>query len=679
MTSAIIRWIVNLCMTGLDHVLQSSTSTTNLVREGIGQNMDKLPDELLLHILTYLDLLDLVRTQQTSSRLLRLSRDNNVWRTICFTHSRAENQRRRKELYAAQDAEIVALRHAVNGWSERPEDVEDTARTSQGTEALDSARTRAMANWEPAYQWEKLDYYQEYIHRHAPIAPIGWLDLPSQQNPKSKTGHEATGIGILSEPGNDRVEKAVAPLDDGSICIWDMRNRYTHRGRQRGLPLGRSRAGLLSGSDSSSSKTKAMDESKAIMTETGAVECVSVDSGTNRGYFAVQNELHEIDLATLQAVAKETWPFPVTALSATGPHNPLTVGTTSTVHIYDPRNKSAFLTQDDSIRCELIGGAVISHAVLAQPGPLSILNRSDDQADSHSIWVAGRFTHLLEYDRRCFPRLRGTIHSGARISCLTSLPHPHIPRYLDLVQNPSVSINDLETAKSANGVTLLAAGVYKGKGSLELYGLSSNASTTSTITPSQPSSSYQNRQTASASKLLSVAYHGASIVYSDGDGNLKWVERNGSSHIRSYNINEIQLEPSFNQAQSHVQQDASQYGVFASTASQVPGQGDIVQKIIPITTSHYIDGGMNSEHGRPDINAEDLLLWTGDGRIGVLGFGHEDKVAREKLHVKALNAEERALEDAERQYSGTLRRALESQADEARFMRGLGLGYQQHW
>ena len=56
-----------------------------------------------------------------------------------------------------------------------------------------------------------------------------------------------------------------------------------------------------------------------------------------------------------------------------------------------------------------------------------------------------------------------------------------------------------------------------------------------------------------------------------------------------------------------------------------------------------------------------------------MAFGHTDPVKNEEVVAKAKSAEERALEDAERQYSGTLRRALEGQADEARFMRGLGL------
>ena len=109
----------------------------------------------------------------------------------------------------------------------------------------------------------------------------------------------------------------------------------------------------------------------------------------------------------------------------------------------------------------------------------------------------------------------------------------------------------------------------------------------------------------------------------------------------------------------------------------MPGSGDIVQKLIPTCPAA---GSLLSSAGEGETRARngpsgsnDLLLWTGDGRIGVLAFGHTDPIKNEELVEKVKSAEERALEDAERQYNGTLRRALEGQADEARFMRGLGL------
>jgi hypothetical protein len=200
----------------------------------------------------------------------------------------------------------------------------------------------------------------------------------------------------------------------------------------------------------------------------------------------------------------------------------------------------------------------------------------------------------------------------------------------------------------------MAAGEYKGKGSLEFY----------SIPPTVEE--YRNRQTASASKLLSVASHGGRLVFSDGDGNLKWMERDGFLTVRTYNIN-----------------DASEVsasrpgGIFTSTGTEMPGQGDMVQKIVPLGTSLGAVPGRAT--GRFDINQNRLLLWTGDGRLGVLAMGQSNPLGDDEWHdameEPALGAKERALADAERQHSMAMRRALERQADEVRFVRGLGMGY----
>jgi hypothetical protein len=244
--------------------------------------------------------------------------------------------------------------------------------------------------------------------------------------------------------------------------------------------------------------------------------------------------------------------------------------------------------------------------------------------------------------------LLSTIHSGARIASLTSLPYPFIPRSLDLVRNPDASMSALQTARSQSGTTLLAAAEYKGKGSLEFHDPSGR-------------DSYQNRQTASASKLLSVAPHGGRIVFSDGDGNLRWMERDGSTLVRQYNIN------------CETSADATTGGIFSSSASEMPGQGDIVQKILPLRACKSDAGS-----GRPDVPTEALMLWSGDGRIGCLDFGSQNPIkpddnSHDAMEEQSLTVEQRAREDAEKQYDLRMRRALERNADEVRFVRGLGM------
>ncbi|KAK3713379.1 hypothetical protein LTR37_008571 [Vermiconidia calcicola] len=626
--------------------------------------MDRLPEEVILHILSFLDIPDIVHLQSVSHRYLTLGRDNALWKTECFNHSRAEALRRRQQLLSAQDSRLAELRNAFSalpGGDLTAWDVSQLQGSTQPRAASDPAaeartqRHRALTNWEPGYPDEQLDYYDEYIHRHAAIN-VGWLTMPIADGSDKEFKQQATGMGTLVDAQIDRPSHVVAPLDDGSICIWDISARSTFGYGGGGRLIAQSKRGLLSGQEA-----EATADSHIIMTETGAVESVAIDSTSRKGYFAVQSLLHEVDLQTLQLVSTKEYPFPVTALSEASSQTPVTVGTNMTIHLHDPRDP-AFAAAEASSGGELIGGSVYSHATLAQPGPLSILHDDGFGADDSSIWVAGRFTSLLNYDRRFFPRLRGTIHSGARIASLASLPYSLVPRDLDLVRNPDASISALLEARSQPGTTMLAAAEYKGKGSLELYGLPRV----------QP---YQNRQTASASKLLSVAPHGGQIVFSDGDGNMKWVERDGFSHVRTFNINDRPPD-----AAANASQDASSYGIWSSTASEMPGQGDIVQKIVPtqptsISTSHTHAG---SE--RLDTNQSDLLLWTGDGALGVLGFGHSNPLGEQDdwhdaVESQAVSAEQRAKEDAERQYGMAMRRALERNADEVRFVRGWGMGF----
>ncbi|KAI7365419.1 hypothetical protein KC354_g4932 [Hortaea werneckii] len=679
--------------------------------------MDRLPEEVILHIITYLSFPENLALQAVSSRFLTLARDDTIWKQETFTHSRAEALRRRQQLLDAQDARLAELRNAVTalpGSDLTAWDVSQLRGGPQPRAASDpqaeanAQRQRAFANWEPAFPDERLDYYDEFIRRHAPIR-VGWLDLPkAQQNADREEVREATGIGTLDDPDNGSVRNLVAPLDDGSICIWDLSRRSTVDHGGGGKLLGQSTPGLLTGQP-----PNATAESHNIMTETGAVECVSIDNDAKKGYFAVQSLLHEVDLSTLQLTSTKQYPFPITALSKCESNVPLTVGTNWTIHLHDPRDRAFSATSDEDPsgdRAELIGGSPYSHATLAQPGPLSILHEpaTNHTPNPNSIWVAGRFTSLLNYDRRFFPKLLGTIFSGARIASLSLLPFPLIPRNLDLLRNPSVSIHELTAAKKSPGATLVAAAEYKGKGSLEFYGLSSHEASPDVARRKEPH--YQNRQTASASKLLAAAPHGGTVVFADGDGNLKWHERDGFSVVRTFNINESLPSHEHHRGDSHssavarggggggdgISPGSARTGRFPTEPS--PGQGDIVQKMLPTrpitaaSDSHAPPPhtGSESRHeisNREDLPSSRLLLWTGDGRIGVLGYGQQDPLHAEASQqqqredvettttMTAEAVEQRARADAERQYGMAMRRALERNADEVRFVRGLGMGF----
>ena len=258
------------------------------------------------------------------------------------------------------------------------------------------------------------------------------------------------------------------------------------------------------------------------------------------------------------------------------------------------------------------------------------------------------------------------MHSGARLSCITAIPYPFVPQDLRLGRpHPSPAL--LREVKAISGHTLIAAGEYKGKGSLELYGLSNEPSLSINSSDSRTTSNrnayYQNRQTASSSKLLSAAPHGTRLVFSDGDGNMKWVERDGSTPVRQFNINDFQRSSS---------EPAPQSQLVSAQPDTQAGWGDIVQKILPTVNPSLLCP--HSSSSTEALGLDNLILWTGDGKLGMVGFGRdppfERDVFEDALEQQGNDAGEKV---REREYSAEMRRALEHQARELRWLRGYGL------
>lgn len=610
--------------------------------------------------------------QHVSRQFLNLSRDNKLWKQLCFSHSYTERRRRRLEITftsppAETDPRLAELIEAANTLADTF-DISVHNPHAPGAEAQlnrnkEKRRAALLSNWDPSGIGEKVDWYQEFVQRHAPHQ-ISWFQDAGHEE-EDEVRREATGAGMLYDADGE-ASKLVAPLDDGSIRIWDASANSTSVGKL----VAQSEVGLLSNRGPDLDYNTRLTQSQAIMTETGAVECVSIDSTKHKAFFAVQNTLNEVDLNTLQLISRTPYPFAITALSEAHHSTPLTVGTNWTLHLHDTRKPAP-----SSSRVELLNtstsfsrldtGDFGGHVSLSQPGALSIAHLPSNLGDGNGdIWVSGRFTSLLNFDRRYFPRLRGTVHSGARISSLSILPQPFIPNSLRLglpYSPPSL----LREARETGGYTLITAGEYKGKGSLELYSLSPcpthAINSSDTRTTRNNSACYQNRQTASASKLLSVATHGTRLVFSDGDGNLKWVERDASTPVRQFNINDAakKAEPAA-RVQVRINPNPN------TGDGDGDGDGDIVQRIIP-TSSH----GSRSSSG-PGT----LALWTGDGKLGLLSFGRSDLFAADAFHdaleqqVGGEDVDARALE---KEYGLEMRRALEMQAREVRWLRGYGL------
>jgi hypothetical protein len=294
----------------------------------------------------------------------------------------------------------------------------------------------------------------------------------------------------------------------------------------------------------------------------------------------------------------------------------------------------------------------LSQYAQCDPGPLSIVHQGQD-----NIFIAGRFPSILSYDRRYFPKLHYVIHSGARLAALTTLPYP-----------PHRAVGNLGVE-----ATLVACGEYNGRGSLEIYSLPHLKQSTgeSSSPPDFPDMlegttdgmsleaeralsasmklvgetepyNFKNRQAASPAKLLSVATQGTRIVFSDAEGGLKWVERDGYGLARRWNVN------------------------FEMQGNHASIQGEqVVRKIIPVNPP-------DSERGARGDG--DLLIWTGE-KVGV--------VTTQKLHygVDELNkAFDETLGNGDvdtkaDEYARVMRKALERQADERRWMSRFNMRY----
>ncbi|KAL8684739.1 MAG: hypothetical protein Q9224_006159, partial [Gallowayella concinna] len=639
-----------------------------------------------------LDAFDIVKFHLVSQRLRSITRDAEFWKRLCYDDSNsAANQKTRDLQFIApsifqQPATVFELQRRASALSANSElgSGEHGASKSESSKSRSSQSKRAAANWDPSYTNEKVDWYEEYIARHAPIS-MSWLQLP-HDGQKSNT-REIKGLGIYERSNGPLV---VAPLDDGGVAIWNVGRQDGRRDNNSGAIVARSRAKLLSGYKNRDSSTRLASGFRAVTASAGDGQCVSVDRTRNKVYIASHDNLDEVDLETLQITTHERYPWAISALSEASYPLPLTVATTHSLHLHDPRlpNNAHPMGYEQDGQVEGNTAALpppsqrpshsshrdtcVRHSPLFNTGPQSIThlpssNGQHDTSNGH-ICVAGRFPSILTYNRRMFPQLSSTIHSGSRLASMTSLPHPLLYSRSHPPLNPNAAH------------TLIACGEYNGKGSLEIYpfstsgepnlptpsssssSLSSSSTITQTTNPLAPIIPYKNRTSASSSKLLSITPHGTRIVFSDGDGGLKWVERDGHSLVRRWNINAYTASTSSILFHSH----RNTGGLFANNNGNGNGSNDyntndganVARKIVPV-------GGWDDGKG-------ELAMWTGE-QVGVLGFRPKPRFVWEQL-LDDGDGDDGEGEMENREYARRMRKALQRQADEVRFVRGLGLG-----
>lgn len=297
------------------------------------------------------------------------------------------------------------------------------------------------------------------------------------------------------------------------------------------------------------------------------------------------------------------------------------------------------------------------YASLSQPTPVSILHLPKAGAQNgvtDDIYVSGRFTSILHYDRRKFPSIVDSIHSGAMINTLAALPYPFSTVESEVRRYGEFSAERARELRHAHeGQTIIAGGAYNTKGSLEIYGLSSSPEATGVADGKLTKNSVQqNRQTAASASILSLTNHGTKIVFSDGSGLIKWFERDGTTECRRMRIG------------SSDAQAMNGRSIFAS----MPATDDLARKIVSTrAAAGPADYGVEERS-----NNDNIVFWTGE-KLGMVSFT-TSPLWNEDDFKDPQEVEESKEEKARVEYTSQIRDALQRQADEVTFVSRLGYG-----
>ncbi|KAJ2903458.1 uncharacterized protein MKZ38_009943 [Zalerion maritima] len=589
--------------------------------------LESLPDELLIRVLSYLTPTEKAALQQVSRRILRVSRDNTLWKHLSFNKSlQIDDVHGRRALFDPEVPECTA----------KPGSAE---------------YTRLLENWDPFYPGEPTNWYDEYIQRNGPIS-VNWFQQAYRNVNFARYYLDARGMALWHPKAHRGTSIAVTPMADGSVYLWDVRGTK----EKRGSVLAKSDVGSIFYEGKGKGRR---DE----LADTGVVECVAVDSDRDMAFVAVESHLMHIDLKTLRTVSSITFPWVIGSLSSTQPGVPLTVGTNLGIHLYDHRtNVKPRHDRDEKLEKPASGAyqslidtlflsPLPAYAPLPQPGPLSILhleNPGQPNSVSDDIYVTGRFSNILLYDRRKFDHMVSSIHSGARLCTLSSLPYSSSVFDYEYRSKGLYSLAQVDASKQLDGGrTIIAGGEYNSKGSLELYDLlPPNRSTLNHSSGELQRGTMKNRQTASSSKILSVVTHGSRIALSDSSGFVKWFERDGFTEVRRWKIGHSFM--------------GATHSLFAS----MPGSDDVARKMLVTSNPGEDDAG---------INRSDILFWTGE-KLGLMRFSARAGTVPGDFEGDATQTpEELEMEENERLHSQRMRDALQRHADEVRFVQELGL------
>ncbi|KAL1896872.1 hypothetical protein Sste5346_004506 [Sporothrix stenoceras] len=591
-------------------------------------DLEQLPTELILQIISYLEDDDIVAVQSTCRHLRAVCRDGGFWRARCFNESRLASTLRRKK-----------WRHPAH---------------QQQPQSSRARRIEIRAAWNDVFDnGEPISWYDEHVQRNTKIA-TNWFELPRRHD-----GHrlldnadvlEVCGMALyrpqgakeganVSDEEDDDTDNAnrlegipsllaVAPLEDGSVCIWDINGTIT----RCGAIVQQSAPGLLFAGVESS------ENEKLVFNVT---ECVAVDSPRSLAYFAIQNRLVEVGLQTLSVVGTKSFPQNITALSSAHPSVPLSVGTRAGIHLHDSRAQSEEAMSTPGFRSvdEIVDD--LHTAPFPQPGPLSITHVQEHGSEdtiSNDIFAAGRISSILHYDRRKLSVVKNAIHSGASLCGLASIayPFPAIEDYSSLKKSQDQAMGP--------GRTVVACGEYKSKGSLELY----------PVDESHADKHMVNRQTSSSAKIFSVVSHGTRLAVSDGAGFIRWFERDGFTEVRRYALGSDDYDEDGGGEEAERAPTEMPRLAPRRAHNNTTESGDIARKLLPI----HQGSGSNSKRGTSYRN-NGLLFWTGD-KLGLISFTREKGTRSADFIKDTKTAAERATEEEGKAYRTKMRQLFKS-------------------